>query len=91
MKKTKDVLNFISKEDALEFKRMATGRRFCKKGERIIDICLEELKRYEYENSRNLFMKIFKPRCIKKNKEKLMIENRMSSNKREKERNYIEE
>ena len=97
MKKTKDIkieekeiLEIISKEDALEFRRIATGRKFCKKGEMIIDICLEELKRYEYENSKNPFIKIFKQRKIKKSREKLLIENRECSNIRAIARTCIE-
>lgn len=88
MKKTKEVkeestikkiLQFTSPEDAEEFKRVANGRKFCKKGERVQDICDEELERYEYENNTGFFAKIFKHHKFKKNKEKLMIESRIPS------------
>lgn len=88
MKKTKElekdeainnILNFTSQEDAEEFRRVASGRKFCKKGERIQDICDEELERYEYENFSGIFTKLFKHHKFKKNKKKLMLENRVSS------------
>lgn len=87
MKKTKEaeeniidkVLKFTSKEDAEEFKKIASGRKFCKKGERIQDICDEELEKYEYKNCCNIFTKIFKYSKFKKQKQKLMLENRVSS------------
>lgn len=74
-----EIIKFISKEDVEEFKNIATGRKFCKIGERIKDICLEEIKRYEYENTKNVIIKLFKHRKFRKNKEKLMIENRTAS------------
>ena len=88
MKKTKEVkeesaiekiLQFTSREDAEEFRRVASGRKFCKKGERVQDICDEELERYEYENNTSLFKKIFKHHKFKKNKERLMLESRIPS------------
>lgn len=88
MKKTKEVkeesaiekiLQFTSREDAEEFRRVASGRKFCKKGERVQDICDEEIERYEYENNTGFFRKIFKHHKFKKNKEKLMIESRIPS------------
>ena len=88
MKKTKEIekediidniLKFTSPEDAEEFRKIASGRKFCKKGERIQDICDEELERYEYENFSGIFTKLFKHRKFKKNKQKLMLENRVSS------------
>src|SRR5574344_1021794 len=75
----KDEFNFLSIEDANEFKRIATGRKFCKKGERIIDICTEEIKRYKYNNSRNIFVKIFKYQKFQKCNVGI-IETRLSSN-----------
>lgn len=77
----KELLKIISKQDAEEFKRMASGRKFCKRGEKIKDICKEELARYEYERS-NIFVRMFKHHKFKKNSEKLMLESRMSSNVR---------
>lgn len=88
MRKTKEVkqdnvleeiIKFTSAEDAEEFRKVASGRKFCKKGERIQDICDEEIERYEYEHNAGLFSKIFKHHKFKKNKEKLMLENRISS------------
>lgn len=88
MKKTKEsekniaidnILKFTSPEDAEEFKQIASGRKFCKKGERIQDICDEELERYEYENLSGFFTKIFMRRKFKQKKKKLMLENRVSS------------
>lgn len=77
--KLSNVIEFISENDAKEFKRIATGRKFCKRGERIIDICNEEIERYKYNNSSNIFVKIFKYHKFQKNKG-CMIENRLSSN-----------
>ncbi len=91
MKKTKEIkelkedgnidkiLKFTSQEDAEEFRRVASGRKFCKKGERVQDICDEEIERYDYENNTGFFAKIFKHRKFKKNKEKLMLESRVPS------------
>ena len=86
MKKTKEsnsnidkILEFTSQEDVEEFRRVASGRKFFKKGERLIDICDEEIEKYKYERSNNIFIKIFKHYKIKKNKEKLMLENRVSN------------
>lgn len=76
----KILIEFTSREDAMEFKKIASGRKFCKKGERLVDICEEEIARYEYENSKSIFVKIFKRHKFNKNKEKLMIENRICSN-----------
>ncbi len=69
-------IEFTSKEDAGEFKTIATGRKFCKKGERIQDICMQEIERNNYENSHNIFVKIFKHNKFKKSKEKLLLEKR---------------
>lgn len=89
MKKTKEiekkeniidkVLGFTSPQDAEEFRKIASGRKFCKKGERLQDICDEEIERFEYKNFSGIFTKIFKHRKFKKNKEKLMLESRVSN------------
>ena len=83
MKKTKEIeenkLQFTSIEDAQEFKSIANGRKFCKKGERLQDICLQEIERKNYQNSHNIFVKIFKHGKFKKSTEKLMLEKRTSS------------
>ena len=55
MKKTKEleseetsvsmdkILKIESLEDAKEFERVASGRKFCKRGTRVQDICEEEV------------------------------------------------
>lgn len=84
MKQTKEkiinineIFQIQSPQDAREFERIAKGRKFCKIGDRIGDICDEELERYYYENSRNIFVRIFKRK--KYNKNKMMIESRTTS------------
>lgn len=78
MKQTKEnILQIKSVQEAEEFKRIAKGRKFCKIGERICDICKEEIERYNYEKCKNIFIKIFKHK--KYTKQKMMIENRTSS------------
>ena len=77
--KPNEIIKFISVEDAEEFRKVASGRKFCKKGERIQDICDEEIEKYEYEHNVGFFAKIFKHHKFKKNKEKLMLENRVCS------------
>lgn len=85
MKKTKEIkeyieeknIQFISIEDAEEFRSIARGRKFCKKGERLQDICMQEIERSNYKKSRNIFVKIFKH--IKFKSEKLLLEKRTSS------------
>lgn len=87
MKKTKEIkenieeknIQFISIEDAEEFKSIAKGRKFCKKGEKIQDICLQEIERNNYQKSHNIFVKIFKHNKFKKNADKLLLEKRTSS------------
>ena len=58
MKKTKElenketsvsmdkILKIESLEDAKEFERVASGRKFCKKGTRVQDICEEEVEKW---------------------------------------------
>ncbi|MGN1327387.1 MAG: hypothetical protein ACI4VQ_04885 [Clostridia bacterium] len=89
MKKTKEiekkediinkVLNFTSPQDAEEFKKIASGRKFCKKGERLQDICDEEIEKFEYKKFSGIFTKIFKHHKLKKNREKIMLESRVSN------------
>ena len=84
MKKTEEInedeiLVIISKEDAEEFKSLATGKRFCKKGERITDICKEEFARKEYQNL-GLISRIFHRKRFKSNKNELLLECRLTSN-----------
>lgn len=75
----KELLTIISDEDANEFKSLASGRKFCKKGERVIDICNDEVKRYKSKNA-NIFLKLIN--MHKNNRNKYLIENRLSSNVR---------
>ena len=70
-------IQFISIEDAEEFRSIARGRKFCKKGERLQDICMQEIERSNYKKSRNIFVKIFKHSKFKS--EKLLLEKRTSS------------
>ena len=66
MKKTKEleneetsvsmdkILKIESLEDAKEFERVASGRKFCKKGTRVQDICEEEVENYICKTRGNL-------------------------------------
>ena len=73
------LLTFESKLEADDLGKIAKGRRFCKIGERLTDIYDQEIEKYKYENSKNIFVKIFKSRRFKKKQEKLLIENRPTS------------
>ena len=79
MQETNEEFYIISKEDEIEFKKLATGRKFCKKGESISDICDEEITRYNYEKSFNILKKFFQHRKYKKKTEKILLEKRSSS------------
>ena len=72
-------IEFASKEESEDFKQIAKGRKFCKKGERIQDIYDEELERYNYENNLWFFAKLFKRRKYNKQTKRLMIENKRNS------------
>lgn len=76
----KDILVIISKHDAEEFKALANGRKFCKRGERISEICSEEFERREYKKL-GIFSRIFHKKKFK-NKDLLLLENRITSNVR---------
>lgn len=80
MKKTKEIkeenpiekiLEFESQEDAEKFEELANGRKFCKRGERIQDICEDELENYTCRNNGNIILKLYLHRKLKKNKLKL--------------------
>lgn len=73
------VFEITSKEDAIQFKSIASGRKFCKKGNRLTDICENEIEKYEYKKL-GLFTRIFKHRKFKKKQENLLLEDRISSN-----------
>ncbi len=73
------VFEITSKEDAIQFKNIASGRKFCKKGNRLTDICENEIEKYEYKKL-GLFTRIFKHRKFKKKQENLLLEDRISSN-----------
>lgn len=87
MKKTKEIkskensvekiLKFESIEDAEAFEYVAKGRKFCKKGERIQDICEDELENCICRNSGNIILKIYLHHKLKKRKGKL--ESRITS------------
>lgn len=87
MKKTKEIKNeensvekilkFESIEDAEAFEYVAKGRKFCKKGERIQDICEDELENCICRNSGNIILKIYLHHKLKKRKGKL--ESRITS------------
>lgn len=85
MKKTKEIkqenkiLKIVSEKDAQEFKSIASGRKFCKQGERIIDICKQEIEKYEFNNKAGFLAKLFKSHKYRKNKKYLMIECRTTS------------
>ncbi len=85
MKKTKEIkqeneiLKITSEKDAQEFKSIASGRKFCKQGERIIDICKEEIERYEFNHTAGLLAKLFKGHKYRKSKKCLMLECRTTS------------
>lgn len=85
MKKTKEtkqeneILKITSEKDAQEFKSIASGRKFCKQGERIVDICKEEIERYEFNHTASLLTRLFKGHKYRKNKKYLMLECRTTS------------
>ena len=85
MKKTKEleseetsvsmdkILKIESLEDAKEFERVASGRKFCKRGTRVQDICEEEVENYICKTRGNLLLRSYLHRKMKKNKESLQI------------------
>ena len=84
------LLEITSKEEAMQFKSIATGRKFCKKGNRLKDICKSEIEKYEYKQS-SLFTRIFKHRKFKKKQELLLLEDRITSNIRNIAKHFIDE
>ena len=70
-------IEFASKEESEDFKQIAKGRKFCKKGERIQDICEDELENCICRNSGNIILKIYLHHKLKKRKGKL--ESRITS------------
>lgn len=89
MKKTKDVkkeeskldeiLKIESMKDAEKFEEIASGRLFCKKGERIQDICNDEFENYICKTDKNLLLKWYLYRKKKKYRDKLLLESRITS------------
>lgn len=89
MKKTKEIekeevsidkiLKFESLEDAEKFAEVASGRKFCKRGERIQDICSEEIENYVCKTSGNIILRLFCRHKLKKNRGKLLLESRVTS------------
>ena len=102
MKKTKEleneetsvsmdkILKIESLEDAKEFERVS-GRKFCKKGTRVQDICEEEVENYICRTRGNLLLRWYLHRKMKKNKERLLLESRVTSVIRALAVAYIEE
>lgn len=80
MKETKEnnLIEISSKEDEKIFRQIGNGRKFFKIGERVVDICKQEIDRYKYENS-NIFIRLFKLSNSKKAKEKYMLETKINS------------
>lgn len=86
MKKTKEIeneensmdkiLKFDSLEDSRKFEEYAKGRKFCKVGERLQDICNDELENQICKNSKNIFLKIHLHNKLKRNRD--LLENRLS-------------
>ena len=103
MKKTKEleneetsvsmdkILKIESLEDAKEFERVASGRKFCKRGTRVQDICEEEVENYICRTRGNLLLRWYLHRKMKKNKERLVLESRVTSVTRALAVAYIEE
>ena len=77
MKKTEEnIFEIESREESVEFKNIATGRRFFKVGQRVIDICQQEIDRYNYEHAGFFY------RLLNKNKyknDRFLIESRVPS------------
>ena len=84
-------LKIESLEDAKEFERVASGRKFCKRGTRVQDICEEEVENYICKTRGNLLLRWYLHRKMKKNKEKLLLESRVTSVIRALAVAYIEE
>lgn len=81
MKKTKDIIEkkiieISSKEEAAEIRQVATGRRFFKIGDRVIDICRQEIDRYNYDNS-NFLVKLLQKSKYENKKNKYRLETRI--------------
>ena len=52
-----NILKIESLEDAKEFERVASGRKFCKRGTRVQDICEEEVEYYICRTRGNLLLR----------------------------------
>ena len=79
IQKIQKILNFESLEDAEKFAEVAGGRKFCKRGERVQDICSEEIENYVCKTSGNIILKLYLRHKLKKNREKLFLESRITS------------
>ena len=80
MKETKEdkILKIMSSEEETTFRNIATGRRFFKVGERVIDICEQEIERFRYEHA-GLLTRLFKKSKFRNKQEKYMLESRVPS------------
>lgn len=77
--KIDEILRFESLTDAEKFEEFAKGRMFCKRGEKLQDICEDELENYVCKNSKNFLLKWYLHRKTKKNKGQMLIESRLIS------------
>lgn len=77
--KLEEILKIQSIEEANKFEEIASGRMFCKKGERIQDICSDEFENYVCRTEKNLLLKWYFHRKMKKNRNKLLLESRVTS------------
>ena len=80
MKETKEerILELESRSESIEFRKIANGRRFFKVGERLIDICEQEIERFNYEHA-GFFTRLFNKSKFRNKKEKYMLESRIPS------------
>lgn len=60
------ILKIDQLEDAKEFERVASGRKFCKRGTRVQDICEEEVENYICRTRGNLLLRWYLHRKMKK-------------------------
>ncbi len=74
-----EILKFDSIEDAYEIERVAIGRKFCKKGERLQDICIEEIESNICKKSKNIILKLYLHYKNKKDKNRFLLESRTTS------------
>lgn len=74
--KEKKILEIESMEEAKEWRKIASGRRFFKVGERMIDIVNQEIERYQYEHSSWIYRFWHRSKFGQKN-QRYMLESRI--------------